>query len=416
MGLSDWLRVALVSQHWCKLVNTPIIWSKVIVAYPAKVAAATDEDKVVWLRTYLLKSAEAPLNIEWQAQTIGVAEIALLAANMHRTVHFNAPYHMYTGIGSSTLLHDAHRLETFSFSSEAGYTIVDTGRVFKAPEDIFNFETAFGEGLPSKLRKVHVGIFTLPPQARSLRSVTDFAGMMLASDDSNLRIFNFFPNLTAVKLSFQRYPIFPANIPATLHTLWIGPCVVPLVTDGHWESLLEAATHPIRTIHFEHIGALHVPFILFRRAVPREWKLTACKDARETTNSSSTAYTQFTMMPASSYTGSPCHSFYTANLLWELFICRPTGASFVAQNALLVSLQLTPPTFHALLKASTDLPALRVFILCTQEATNLPARRDMPCGDGRATAVKAATLAEFVLQFDGYDCKTAARWFTKCVS
>lgn len=407
LDLAAWLRATLVSRRWHKLMETPAIWSKVTVKYPHR-ALTSDHTKVEWLSKYLAKSAQATLDIEWLEYSISQAEIDVLAANMHRTAHFEALRPLRTGIPSWSLTLPVPHLKTFCFSIAPGYEDM---------KDVFQFENIFGADQLLKLRKVRVGHFTLPAD-KSLPAVTNFEGILRGEDNSNRRLFTFFPSLTSATLLYQTCPVIPRGpFPTTLHTLRIAPSdSIMLDFSVEYEPLLDAAIHPIRAVSIDHIGTLQVPFELFRRAVSQEWHLTACPVKAGSNNYIFTVSTLFTMGPANNSSADKiCHSFSTMDHIWQAFLSSPAGTTSVAQNTLLVSLQLTPSTFSALLKASANLPALRVFTLYVRDVIHLPRRHNMPNSDRNCSPVKAASLRKFVLEFDGASHSSTVLWFTRFV-
>ena len=405
LELADWLRATLVSHRWHKLVDTPSVWSKVDVRYSFYLTK--DEARASWLSRYLAKSADASLNIRWYSDNISALEVEVLSANMHRTVHFETPHSMDVAVPSSVLGQRANRLETFSCRPSPGFR--------RTSGDVFDFEIAFGAVPHADLRKLHIGPFTLPVGSQCLPTVTDFEGILQADDASNLKLFSILPNLLVATLLFQTEPVIPTGpFPITLQELRFKnlSTLAPVATIS-WEPLLVSVVHPMRTISFDTIGNLAVPFELFKRAVPDKWGLVATGGMDIFSFRQSI---RFTMTPAAGSTANTvCHSFCTKEKYWKSFVCSPSGAASVARNSLLVSLQLTPATFCALLNAAADLPALLIFTLFTSEGTDLPSKSNILSKVHSFTPIMANNLREFILEADAYAGGIAARWFTKLV-
>jgi len=404
LELADWIRATLVSHHWHSLVETPSLWSKVTVRYPHKLTLASDDTKVSWLRSYFAKSADASLDIQWCPHSIKTLELELISANMHRTAHFETPHPMDMAFPSSMLGQRALRLETFCFCPDPGLV-----RNYEA----FDFEAAFGAKPHVDLRKLHVGTFTLPAGSQCLPTVTDFEGVLQANDASNLQLFSILPNLSAATLWFQSQPVIPAGtFPITLQTVrFKDVSASTTAATARWEPLLASAIHPMRTISFDSIDNLEVPFELFKKAVPDKWELVA---GREKGIFSHMLLTRFTMTPATgSTTDTICHSFRAMDHRWKSFVCSPSGAASVARNSFLVSLQLTTATFCALLKATADLPALLVFTLFTSDGSDLPSKYDILSDTHSLAPIRANNLREFIVKIESFSCEPAARWFTK---
>ena len=400
---ADWIRATLVSHRWHKLVDTPLVWSKVTVRYPPRLAS--DGAKVSWLRSYLAKSADASLDIQWCPHVISTLELELISTNMHRMAHFEALHPMDMAFLSPMLGQRALRLETLCLRPPVGTA--------RGASDVFDFEIAFGMDPPVNLRRLHVGLFTLPIGSQCLVTVTNFEGILRTGDVSNLQLFRILPNISAATLWLQARAVLPSGpFPATLQTVHFKD-VNLLASDmtTAWEPLLASAIYPIHTVSFDVIRNLDIPFELFKRAVPNQWKLVAM-DAMNPF--SFVIFTRFTMTPADSSTKSTIsHTFCAMEHRWKSFISSPSGAISVARSGLLVSLKLTSRTFCALLKATADLPALLSFTLFTSTGTDLPRKYEIHSEVGSLAPVRVNRLRDFILELEAHTCRTAARWFAK---